>query len=53
MDQDWGGEVLLIEHETFQSLINLFPKKIVGEGGGGGGGGGGVKQFFCEHTIVQ
>jgi hypothetical protein len=29
----WG--VLLIKHETFQSLINLFPQKIVGDRGEG------------------
>jgi hypothetical protein len=30
----WGGGVLLIKLETFQSLINLFPQ-IVGERGVG------------------
>jgi hypothetical protein len=37
-----GGGVLLIKHETFQSLINLFFPKIFGERGGEGGG---VKKF--------
>ena len=30
MDQDWGG--LGITDETFQSLINLFPKNCGGRG---------------------
>jgi hypothetical protein len=34
MDHDWGGGYSLIEHEILQSLINLFPKKLLaGEGG--------------------
>jgi hypothetical protein len=47
-----GVGVLLIKHETFQSLINLFSLKMLaswggggGVGGGGGGGGGGVKKI--------
>jgi hypothetical protein len=50
------GGVLLVKHEKFQLLINLFPQKMVGERGGGGGGGGGggeLKKFQDVHTILQ
>jgi hypothetical protein len=30
---DWSG-VLLIKHETFRSLIDLFSKNLLGGGGG-------------------
>jgi hypothetical protein len=32
-----GVGVLLIKHETFQSLINLFSLKMLASWGGGGG----------------
>ena len=35
-----GVGVLLIKHETFQSLINLFSQDCWRAGRGGGGGGG-------------
>jgi hypothetical protein len=30
-----GGGLLLIEHETFQSLFNLFPQKLLARGARG------------------
>ena len=41
MDHDWGGGYSLIEHEILQSLINLFPKKLLAREGG-------VKEKFAN-----